>query len=121
VLTQVTSSPRNPGRFTRAQRSAKRGGGRPQQPLDDAVEVGAVVEPSAAATSDLVDLDRALAALEVQDARKVRVVEQHFFGGLTFEEIAKALTISLATVDRDMRLARAWLRDALQHEGDGGR
>ena len=77
MFTQVTSSPRNPGRFTRAQRSAKRGGGRPQQPLDDAVEVGAVVEPSAAATSDLVDLDRALAALEVQDAHELLIVDEN--------------------------------------------
>jgi len=101
----------------RAQRSAKRGGGAPRQPLDYAVEVAAVVDRGDLPAADLVDLDRALAALERQDARKARVVELHFFGGLSFDEIGKALDVSKATVDRDMRLARAWLREAL---GEGG-
>jgi RNA polymerase sigma factor (TIGR02999 family) len=61
----------------------------------------------------LIDLDRALQELERQDERKAKVVESHVFGGLTYDEIAEALGISAATVDRDLRLARAWLARAL--------
>jgi RNA polymerase sigma factor (TIGR02999 family) len=64
-------------------------------------------------TVDLIDLDRALRALEAQDPRKVKVMEAHVFGGLTYREIAEALGISEATVDRDLRMARAWLARAL--------
>jgi RNA polymerase sigma factor (sigma-70 family) len=46
----------------------------------------------------------------VHDARKAQVVELHYFGGLTYDEIAEAVGISAATVDRDLRLAKAWLQ-----------
>ncbi len=61
----------------------------------------------------LIDLDRALAALEQEDPRSCQVVELRFFGGLNEEEIASALNISLATVKRDWTYARAWLLDSL--------
>jgi RNA polymerase sigma factor (TIGR02999 family) len=104
----------------RAKRSAKRGGGQPGRPLDEAVDVVTVAGGGELSRADLVDLDRALARLGRQDARKARVVELHFFGGLSFDEVARTLEISKATVDRDMRFARAWLREALtEGAGDG--
>ena len=57
----------------------------------------------------LLDLDRALSALEQEDSRSCQVVELRFFGGLNEEEIATALDISVATVKRDWTFARAWL------------
>jgi RNA polymerase sigma factor (TIGR02999 family) len=105
----------------RAKRSAKRGGGEPRQPLDDAVDTVVAAGGEGTPAADLVDLDRALLRLERQDPRKAQVVELHFFAGLSFDEVANALGISKATVDRDMRLARAWLRDALTEGVDDGR
>ncbi len=64
----------------------------------------------------LIDLDRALAALEQEDPRSCQVVELRFFGGLNEEEIASALNISLATVKRDWTYARAWLLDSLSQK-----
>ena len=58
---------------------------------------------------DLVALDDALSGLAAVDARKSRVVELRFFGGLSVEETADALAVSPQTVMRDWKLARAWL------------
>lgn len=58
---------------------------------------------------DLIALDDALGRLEAMDARKHRVVELRFFGGLTVEEIAALLDVSITTVESDWRSARAWL------------
>jgi RNA polymerase sigma factor (TIGR02999 family) len=55
----------------------------------------------------------ALERLANLDARKARVVEMRFFGGMEFEEIAEALDISLITAKRDWQFSRAWLYDAL--------
>jgi DNA-directed RNA polymerase specialized sigma24 family protein len=55
-------------------------------------------------------LDEALERLTTFDARQGRIVELHFFGGLTFEEIALVLGLSGRTVKRDWGMARAWLR-----------
>jgi RNA polymerase sigma-70 factor (ECF subfamily) len=63
---------------------------------------------------EFLELEEALARLEAQDERKARVVEMHFYGGLNYEETAEALGISAATVDRDLRLAKAWLRRELK-------
>ena len=60
-------------------------------------------------TADLTALDQALAALEEFDPRKSRLVELRFFGGLTAEETAEVLGISLRTVHREWDLARSWL------------
>jgi RNA polymerase sigma-70 factor (ECF subfamily) len=59
--------------------------------------------------ADLVRLDEALTAFAALDARKARVVELRFFGGLTEEETAEVLHVSRETVKRDWRLAKAWL------------
>jgi len=62
---------------------------------------------------DALDLDAVLTRLAAIDARKSRVAELRFFGGLSLEEAAEVLQISLATVERDWQFARAWLFDAL--------
>jgi RNA polymerase sigma factor (TIGR02999 family) len=62
---------------------------------------------------DLLVVDDALDRLAAQDARAARVVELHYFGGLTYEETAEAIGVSAATVDRDLRFARAWLHREL--------
>jgi RNA polymerase sigma-70 factor, ECF subfamily len=87
--------------------AAKRGGDAERVPLTFAGEVFRRPEVDALALHEA--LDR-LAAL---DARKVRVVELKFFGGLTTEEIAEALEVSAATVEREWSFSRAWLYDAI--------
>jgi len=69
---------------------------------------------------DLVLLDQALDELAALDERQSRVVELRFFGGLSLEEIAELLGVSLATVNRDWRLAKAWLHQRLQDGGARG-
>jgi len=64
---------------------------------------------------DIVALDEALEALAAFDDRKSRIVELRFFGGLTNEETAQELGISVATVVRDWKLAKAWLLRELGH------
>ena len=88
----------------RARRAAKRGGGE---------EALALIEEAAWMPDDDLDavtaLDEALRRLEVLDARQSRMLEQRYFGGLSLEETAEALGVSLATVKRELRSARAWL------------
>jgi RNA polymerase sigma factor (TIGR02999 family) len=62
---------------------------------------------------DVVAVHEALLAFAAVDARAARVVELRFFGGLTNDEVAEVLGVSLATVKRDWDLARAWLRREL--------
>ncbi len=88
----------------RGRRAAKRGGGKPASSLDEALvsfEERAI---------DLVALDDALKRLSQMDERKSRVVELRFFGGLSLEETADILKVSLRTIERDWTLAKAWLR-----------
>jgi RNA polymerase sigma factor (TIGR02999 family) len=87
----------------RARCAGKRGGGEPPVQFDDALWVS---EPQAEA---LQDLDEALKRLEAIDPRQGEIVEQRYFGGLTLEETAEALGLSLATVKRELRFAHAWL------------
>ena len=58
---------------------------------------------------DVVALDDALEGLQQMEPRLAQVIELHYFGGLTYDQIAAALSMSAATVHRDIRLARAWL------------
>jgi RNA polymerase sigma factor (TIGR02999 family) len=90
-----------------AKRAQKRGGTSTPMALDN---VAAIFEER---TTDLVALDEALEKLAILDPQQSRVVELRFFGGLTIEETARSLTISHATVEREWRLARAWLRREL--------
>ena len=81
----------------------KRGGGAQHVPLTLAGEgIGAV-------EVNLLHLHEALTRLSETDRRKGQIVELKFFGGLTTEEIAAALSVSTATVERDWKFARAWL------------
>lgn len=64
---------------------------------------------------DLVELDRALELLAENSERQAEIVELRFFGGLELEAIAEALDISRSTVDREWRVARAWLAFTLQN------
>lgn len=73
-------------------------------------------EPLIATHHDPVEvlaLDQALERFQAIDARGTRILELHFFGGLSFEEIAHVLDISTRTVKRDWSMARAWLQDEL--------
>jgi RNA polymerase sigma-70 factor, ECF subfamily len=80
----------------------KRGGGNPKVSLAE----GLIVPDRA---EELVALDEALEALSQVDARRGKVVEMKFFGGLSVDEIAEVLGVSPDTVKRDWKLAKAWL------------
>ena len=67
---------------------------------------------------DLIALNDALDTLATHDARKSRIVELKFFGGLTIAEIAAVMELSPATIEREWRFSRAWLYDALAGSGD---
>lgn len=94
--------------YGRARRSQKRGGGIAPITLHE--------ERVAMPSTDIVDLDEALTRLAEIDERKADVLVLHFFGGMTYEETAEALEISPATVDRDLRLAKAWLANELKDD-----
>lgn len=94
----------------RARARAKRGGGAERVTLDEALS------SVADRPDDLLALDEALERLGAFDERKARVVELHYFGGLTYDEVAGALDVSPATVDRELRLAKAWLYRELRPE-----
>jgi len=66
-------------------------------------------ETAALADFDVVALDDALEGLQQMEPRLAQVIELHYFGGLTYDQIAASLGTSPATVHRDIRLARAWL------------
>lgn len=66
---------------------------------------------------EVVQLDDALTALAELDGRQVQIVELRFFGGLSNEEVAELLGISVATVKRDWNVARAWLARELTGNG----
>lgn len=88
----------------RAKVTGKRGGQRRR------VELSAVDVVSPAASSEqLLDLDNLLSVLATTDPRAARVVELRFFGGLREEDVAEVLQISVITVKRDWKAARAWL------------
>jgi RNA polymerase sigma factor (TIGR02999 family) len=87
----------------RARHARKRGGGL----LHVSLEESTLYAP--APDANLLRLDDALTALEAFDARKARVVELKFFGGLSLDEAAEVLKVSAATVWRDWDLAKAWL------------
>ena len=89
----------------RSRKRQKRGLGVVPIPLD---EVDSLLTMEAA--DELTALDEALDRLELVNERAAKVVERRFFGGLTLEETAESLGVSLKTVHRDWLLARAWLR-----------
>jgi RNA polymerase sigma factor (TIGR02999 family) len=91
----------------RSRKYAKRGGGAQRIPLDD------VVLGMPTRGVEVLALDEALTSLAAFDARKARVVELRYFGGLSVEETAEILNVSQETVLRDWRMAKTWLFRAL--------
>lgn len=94
--------------FSRVRKAKKRGGDQIQYSIDDAPP-----EARAGTGTDLLAIDEALNRLSLVDSRKAQVVELMFFGGLTEEETAGALDVSVETVGRDWKFAKAWLRKEL--------
>jgi RNA polymerase sigma factor (TIGR02999 family) len=93
--------------YARSRRAVKHGGAWTNVVLDEAI-VGSFSRPK-----DFLDLDEAITHLGKLDARQSKIVEMRFFGGLNEDEIADVLGISVRTVKRDWRLARAWLYERL--------
>jgi RNA polymerase sigma factor (TIGR02999 family) len=93
--------------YIKAERRNKRGGKVEHIRLTDALAI------PAEKSDELLALDDALQALERQDARKSQVVEMRYFGGYSVKEIAEFLEISETTVEREWRMARAWLQREL--------
>jgi len=87
----------------RARGRAKRGGGAAK------INLAEIPDLAAARGDELIAIDDALTALAKFDARKAKVIELRFFGGLSVEETAAVLKISPQSVMRDWRLARSWL------------
>jgi RNA polymerase sigma-70 factor (ECF subfamily) len=98
--------------FARARKYQKRGGGAQNVTFEKALI------PSPQKGRDILALDSALEALGVIDARKARVVELRFFGGLSVAETAEMLKVSSETVSRDWRLAKAWLAREMGRTGN---
>lgn len=96
--------------FARARGRHKRGGDARKVDFDEAL----VLSPKRGA--DLVALDDALNELAAMDERKAKVIELRFFGGLSVEETADMLQVSVDTVMRDWRLAKVWLWRHMKHE-----
>ncbi len=94
----------------RARNAAKRGGGRGRVTLSGLEGV------PGASTMDLLALDEALARLAKLDARKARIVELRFFGGLTIEQTARSLGVGTTAVEDDWAFARPWLRRELRRD-----
>jgi RNA polymerase sigma factor (TIGR02999 family) len=97
--------------YARKRNSLKRGGGKRPCPLDE--EMTAFDENP----GEVLAINEALARLEEADPRKAELVTLRYFAGLTLKEIATALGIARRTVDKEWRLARAWLHRELS-KGD---
>ena len=90
----------------KAKHREKRGGDAVRITLQE-TKLGASDEP------DILDLEEAMTLLAKVDERKAHIIELSFYGGLTYDEIAEVMAISPATVDRELRFAKAWLYRAL--------
>ena len=93
----------------RARVSAKRGGDAPPLDHSEAINLDEIAGNASQKSAEVLALDQALDDLARVDARKARVIELRFFGGLSVEETAEFLQISVQSVMRDWKLARAWL------------
>lgn len=92
------------------QRQAVKRGGADQQRLSITSAETVIKQPEI----DLLSLNEAMDELAQMDPQQSRIVELKFFGGLSIEEIAEVLSIGHATVERDWKMARAWLRKQLE-------
>lgn len=88
-------------------KAARRGGGAPHAPLDDALDI------IGTASAEISDLDDALQRLERFDAKTAQILELHYFGGLTSQKIGAVVGLSSKTLDVELRFAKAWLRQQL--------
>jgi len=93
-------------------RALRRGGGAQRQALDIAIE-----EMESQHGVDLIALDDALSRLKEMGERQAEIVTLRFFGGLSMAEIAEHLDCSLSTVEKDWKVARAWLKRELDEDG----
>ena len=93
----------------RAKQAQKRGGNLQFVTLHDALDNNVSVN------FKLLDLDKALQTLHEQDARKAEIFEMQAFGGLELEEIAEVMQVSVSTVQREIRFAKAWLTSRLDN------
>jgi RNA polymerase sigma factor (TIGR02999 family) len=91
----------------RGKLTAKRGAGVKAVPLDENIDAAAETD------AEILSLNDALEALLAIDERKYKILELRYFAGLSIEETAEALGISVATVGREQRLAQAWLKREL--------
>ena len=99
----------------RARATGKRGGGQWRVPLEEGEHAAAEAQ-----AEWLLDVDRALELLRQRDERLADLVDCRFFAGMSEEEAAEALGVSLRTVQRDWRRARAWLRAELESADAAG-
>ena len=97
----------------RAHNAEKRGAGAVRLELNEELDNPAATE------CDLLGLDQALDKLATNDERKARIIEMAYFGGLTNEEMATVLGISVSTVRRDLQIAHAFLYWQLSGENSG--
>jgi RNA polymerase sigma factor, TIGR02999 family len=93
----------------RTRASVKRGGRAQRVDHSSAFDFDQLPDAASIRDRELMDIDDALRRLSNVDARKARVIELRFFGGLSVEESAEALKVSPQTVMRDWKLARAWM------------
>lgn len=93
-----------------ARRAQKRGGGAVHVTLSHADQ--AIIDKDVM----LIDLADALEELQALDPRKAELIELQYFGGLSIQEIEQTTGLSTATIGRDLRFARAWLKDRLRHK-----
>jgi RNA polymerase sigma factor (TIGR02999 family) len=100
--------------YAHKRNAQKRGGGAPVATFEDGMA------PRDVHAAELIDLDDALTRLEQLSERQAKVVTYRFYGGLTQKEIAEVLDVSVPTVRRDWRLARAWLSRELKQDVDDG-
>jgi RNA polymerase sigma-70 factor, ECF subfamily len=94
--------------YARRNHAGKRGAGVPHIALDECVSF------SQERSSSLLALDDALTALESFDPRKCRIIELRFFGGLSIDETAEVVGVSVATIGREQKVAEAWLYREIQ-------
>lgn len=97
----------------RAKGAAKRGGGVAHEPLT------LIESPSGADAVDLIALNDLLTDLAETDERGARIVEMRYFGGMSHEQIADVLSVSVSTIERSARRCLAWLQAEMrEHRGD---
>ena len=91
----------------RAKSALKRGSRIKPLPLENVIAISSEIG------DEIINLHEALSKLMEKDADKSNLLELHYFGGLSYQEIVDLLDISSSKLDRDMRFAKAWLRDYL--------